>query len=89
MSVYIGRCRNGHTVRTTADQVNAGGGWVACGCGLLTVPTTLRTAPSDRECNAICTGATGRDCNCSCNGENHGAGKVYTPNPDTTKAGTQ
>lgn len=86
MSAYLGRCRAGHIVRTTSDQVNAGGGWVACGCGRLTVPAALNAKHSTRECNATCTSATGRNCSCSCAGENHGAGKIYQP---TTTEGTR
>lgn len=86
MSAYIGRCPAGHVVRTTSEQVNSGGGWVACGCGRLTVPSALKAKQTARECNATCTSATGRNCSCSCAGENHGAAKIYQP---TTEAGTQ
>lgn len=88
MSAYIGRCRAGHTVRTTAAQVNAGGGWVACGCGLLTVPTALKAMQSTRKCSDICTGATSPKCSCQCAGANHGTANIYQP-PTTTEAGTK
>lgn len=80
MGAYIGKCRNGHAVRATAEQVNQGGGWVSCGCGQQVAPRAIKTTTSTRECNGVCTSATGPNCSCQCRGENHGAAKIYQPN---------
>lgn len=77
MSDYIGRCSAGHTVRTTSEDVNRGGGWVSCPCGRLTTPKALKAKAGNRKCNATCTSSTSPNCSCKCAGANHGTGNIY------------
>jgi hypothetical protein len=75
----MARCTAGHVTRGTADQFNAGRGYLRCDCGL--------TAPANRmdvqhrptiPCGPRCWRAHGTTCHCACAGVNHGTALAYT-----------
>ena len=79
MFCYIAKCKNGHAVLGTGQDVRDGGGWLQCPCGraAATVAKEIKVVVNDRPCSGVCQGATGPACSCSCGGENHGTGAVF------------
>lgn len=71
----IGKCRKGHVVRGTSDDVR--GGWISCGCGSDAVAKWMKVTTNEKVCNSVCMGSTGASCSCSCGGENHGTSKTF------------
>lgn len=42
-------------------------------CGRERHANPVKGRPSNKKCDARCTGATGHNCECQCGGKNHGA----------------
>jgi hypothetical protein len=74
MNQIIAKCKSGHVVRGTSDDVY--GGWIKCGCGREAIAKWMTVVVSEKKCGAVCKGATGPSCSCECGGENHGGSKV-------------
>ena len=77
MTQIIAKCKAGHVVRATSEQVV--GGWVKCGCGQSAVAKWMKISLVERECSGVCTAAVGPACSCSCGGANHGHAKIFSP----------
>ena len=74
----IGKCRNGHTVRSISAESQKSGGWIRCACGANAFAKYMNVRiVAEKTCNGICMGATGPSCSCSCGGENHGSHHAY------------
>lgn len=71
----IAKCKAGHVVRGTSEDVR--GGWIACGCGAQAVAKWMKVTVNEKTCNGVCMASTGPSCSCSCGGENHGHNKVF------------
>jgi hypothetical protein len=77
---FIAHCPAGHIVRGTAEQFNAGRGWLTCGCGLQAPAQRLNAENRPgTACTARCHRAKHTQCHCACAGRNHGTALTYTP----------
>ena len=75
---FLAHCPAGHVVRGTADEFNAGRGWLRCECGMSAPARRMDVAntPGTR-CGTRCTRAKGVACHCACIGRNHGSALIY------------
>lgn len=76
--LFIAHDANGHVIRGSGDQFNAGRGWLRCGCGL-SAPARLMEVKSNpkKRCGPQCQQARGITCHCACIGTNHGKALTY------------
>lgn len=75
-ALVIAKCRKGHSVQGTWEDVR--GGWLHCPCGSVGIAKGLQViVREEKTCGGRCTSAFGPSCDCSCGGKNHGADRRF------------